>query len=150
MIRNDTFVDLELKRTMKMEVEHVRNIVKMKNANKIRHLVQRYSPKPTQNGEKLKNVKCSDRDLEECVVEVVDEAIIYDKVEISDNAKNVLRMHPKFIVIDPIDKKAIETEIEVCMRYAWMNKDDDSRKVNNNGDVEIVKDVREGFKKKKI
>ena len=146
VIKRDTFVDLEFKRIMKLEVEHVWNIGKVKNSTKICHLVQRYNPKPSQNGDKLRNVKYSDRDLEECAVEIVDEAIIYDNVQISDDGKDVLKMHPKFMLFDPIDEKTIETEIEkgvMKARYAWMNKDDDNRNVGNNGDVEIVRDVSE-------
>ena len=72
--------------------------------------------------------------------------MIYDNVQISDDAKNVLKMHPKFMLYEPVDEKAIETEIEkgvMKARYAWMNKNDDRRNVGNNGDVEIVRDVNE-------
>ena len=54
----------------------------------------------------------SDKDFENYVVEEICEAIVYDNVQLSENATDVFRMHPKFMLYDTIDEKAIETEIE--------------------------------------
>ena len=53
--------------------------------------------------------------------------IVYDNLEVSDNVKSVLKMHPGFMINGRIDLTAIEVEIEKGItkaRYALMNKDD--------------------------
>ena len=131
---------------MKYEVEFEWNSSKEKNRKKIGHLVEKYAPKHVIDSAEIRNVKFSDRDLEEVVNEQHVEAVLYGDIEASDDVKEALKMEPKFMLWKKIDEKSIEAEIEKgCMkaRYSWMNKKDSEQDALIDETVEIVQNDKE-------
>ena len=83
----------------------------------------------------IRNIKYSDRELENDVenIEIHDSDVPqYGDVQLSENAKAVLRMNPKFMTYEKIDDLSIEVEIEkgcTKARYSWMSQNNGT---NNN------------------
>ena len=107
---------------MKQELESVWTNGKLKNREKIRTLVNRYIPR--EGLEKMRGIGFTDDDLEEFNEETECDPTVYGNVELSENEKHAMRMHPNYMMYDKIDEVKVEVEIEKALtkaRYCMMN-----------------------------
>ena len=70
-----------------------------------------------ENSEQIMNVKYTDNDLEDIVVdnESTKKVVEYGGVELTNNMREVLKMHPNFMTFKRIDVEDVEEEIEKGM-----------------------------------
>ena len=90
----------------------------------------------------FEGIKIGDKQLE---VPKQPEEIIYGDIEVSENAREVLRMPPKFAVLENLDMEKIETEIEKCTAKLRMTLSNEASEEENETVTEIPNKNRVDF-----
>ena len=116
---------------MKLEVEDVWIKGKLKNAEKVRRLVQKYAP--TDENGNIRDVIVTDEKLAEMNDNVGKVVKTYGDVEINDEEEAALKLEPEYRVYKRIDEVDLEVEIEkgcTKARYHFMGENNDNNNQN--------------------
>ena len=108
---------------MKYEVEKVWMKGKEKSKVKIDNLVDRYAPR--EESMQIRGVMFTNFDLENMNETVESDPVVYDNIELDEDEKAAMRLHPNYMLYDKIDEVKVEVEIEKALakaRYSMMNK----------------------------
>ena len=124
-------VDISFRSIMTMENEKTWKTGKINNSKKVEHLKKKYYPTHMNREPKIREIMYRDSDLEEISrnARTTEEngPRIYGGAQVGDNAIQVLKKDPNFMVLSGVDETEVEVEIEKGMtkaRYEWMSKGD--------------------------
>ena len=118
-----SLLDMRFHEVMKYEVEKVWMMGKEKSKDKIDNLVDRYAPR--EESMQIRGVMFTNFDLENMNETVESDPVVYDNIELDEDEKAAMRLHPNYMLYDKIDEVKVEVEIEKALakaRYSMMNK----------------------------
>ena len=141
-VTRNSLVDNIFQNMMRQKVESDWKEGKIKNRNKVNHLVSKWRSQQSRNMEEnLRNIKYSDKDLARDICDKNDSPVVYGNVEVSENMKEALTLNPKLMCFPQIDPWDMEVAVELGFtkfRYSQINKEKDSGKDDNNEDEDVL------------
>ena len=141
-VTRNSLVDNIFQNMMRQKVESDWKEGKIKNRNKVNHLVSKWRTQQSRNMEEnLRNIKYSDKDLARDICDKNDSPVVYGNVEVSENMKEALTLNPKLMCFPQIDPWDMEVAVELGFtkfRYSQINKEKDSGKDDNNEDEDVL------------
>ena len=104
-------------RILKSEARNMKKLLKIKYSKKVEHLLRKYRQDAEEKLdevpkglEQLANISIFDRDKFEAIAMKEYEIIEIGDVDLTENMRKILRMHPKFSVIQELPRDAIDLD----------------------------------------